>query len=827
MSHPRIWTLLLALLLGCTSIVPARADTLDKVLQILHTAGLVDGAVVDAKPLIECLIDGGSPTACAARIPTPAVGSALSGGDPKVKLVIDLVQAAQQRRWLDVLELTGTDVLAQVACNAGLPTGGPVKDFICGGLFVEIASQAKPVVRVVLVAVQSGSLDDWLKVAALLGPDLACRLLPDDVPGGDVICSTLAQIFGVATHAVAAAVQAVWGAINNFGDWISGQSKHMPVETYYDLYWRPWYHYGLWTRFKGDWGGLLSRIWHPCEEYFDSHTMSGDNARKTCDRLRDRFSSESAAMEQVLRAGGNAHVHTVAFELAKIFAVTDLGRDSAVAAHRRLVELTCATELRKRLPLPEPDPGLCPLMRQRWSQVPMAPDSLVEQIYQRCLAEQDLQSPEPSVYEVVCKSVGDSFQSALKMEAVQIENILMKLVQGGHCVQPNGWDRADGVKLTCSDFRAHQQCLAIAAAAHPKQRCSFDRSKSDARLAGQFIEALGGRTRCVRDPQWRLVCTRPWKQAECSALLTQARRQAEYADTPMQCVYTETPEFQAAKASAKQILDALNKPLSGDGRLRVQRPMVDALVNCKTDFDPLAIRCADSGRYAELAQRLPGARLPICPPDPLRNGADQPCWDGPLALPDNMRPSARDREPATDDDTPTLTGPDRVRPRGPAMTLPDNLRPGARDREPTTDDDTPALASPDRIRPRVPAMVLLPMRIQPEVRLASTEGVWGTTVVVSANGLARVRAGLCRIPVTVRLRNPTAAPSTPLRLGLRIAESQPEANVAALPANGAREVTLQVVVASGQRRLVATLTDPNGRELDTKTLSLRVEGSCG
>lgn len=789
MSRPRLWTLLLALLLGCTSIAPARADTLDKVLQILHTAGLVDGAVVDAKPLIECLIAGGSPTECAARIPAPAVGSALSGGDPKVRLVIDLVQAAQQRRWLDVLELTGTDVLAQVACNAGLPTGGPVKDFICGGVFVEIASQAKPVVRVVLTAVQSGSLDDWLKVAALLGPDLACRLLPDDVPGGDVICSTLAQVFGAAAQAVAAAVDAVWGAINNFGDWISGQSKHMPVETYYDLYWRPWYHYGLWTRFKGDWGGLLSRIWHPCEDYFDSHTMSGDNARKTCDHLRDRFSSETAAMEQVLRAGGNAHVHTVAFELAKIFAVTDLGRDSAVAAHRRLVELTCATELRKRLPLPQPDPGLCPLMRQRWSQVSSVPASLVEQIYQQCLAEQDLQSPEPSAYEVICKSVGDSFETALKTEAIQVEKVHMSLVQSGHCVMPNGWKRADGVKLTCSEFHAQQVCLAMAAAAHPKQRCTFDRNKSDKRLAGQIIEAIGGTTRCVRDPQWRLVCTRPWKQGECSALLTQARRQAEYADTPMQCVYTETPEFLAAKASAKEILDALNKPLSSDGRLRVQRP-IDALVNCKTDYDPLAIRCADSGRYAELAQRLPGARLPICPLDPLRNGADEPCWDGPLTLPDHLRPGARGREPATDDDAPTLVG-------------------------------------PDRMRPRVPAMALPAMRIQPEVKLASTEGVWESTVVVSANGLALVRAGLCRVPVTVRLRNPTAAPSAPLRLGLRIGESQPELNVPPLAAKGTRAVTLQVVVAPGQRRLIATLSDANGQELDSKTLSLRLEGSCG
>lgn len=791
MTGVRRWTLLLALLLGCAAIAPARADTLDKVLQVLHTAGLVDGAVVDAKPLIECLIGGGAPTECAARIPAPSVGSALSGGDPKVKLVVDIVIAAQQRRWLDVLELTGTDVLAQVACNAGFPTGGPVKDFICGGLFVEIAAQAKPVVRVVLSAVQSGSLDEWLKVAALLGPDLACRLIPDDVPGADVICSTLAQVFGAAAQAVAGAVQAVWGAINNFGDWISGQSKHMPVDTYYDLYWRPWYHYGLWTRFKGDWGGLMSRLWHPCVEYFDSHTMSAENARKTCDRLRDRFSAEGAAMEQVLRAGSSAHVHTVAFELAEIFAVTDLGRESAVPAHRRLVELTCATELRKRLPLPAPDPSLCPLMRQRWSQVPLVPADLAEKIYQQCLADQDLQTPEPSAYEVMCKAVGDSFENALRQRSAQVEKVLMQLVQGGHCKMPPGWQRADGVALTCTNFRAHQQCLAIAAAAHPKKRCTFDRAESDGRLAGQIIEALGGRARCGRNPQGQLVCTRPWKQPECTALLAQARRQAEYADTPMQCVYNETPEFKAARARAEEILDALNKTLPAAGRLRVQQPLTAALKNCKTGFDPLAIQCADSSRYAELSQRLPGASLPICAPDPQRNGADQPCWDGPVTLPDNMIERFRDRQSGADNDTPSPSDPNRVRPR------------------------LPAVASG------------IPVKIEPAVRLAATDGRWQTTVAIPAQGLARARSGLCRVPVLVRLRNPLASPSAPLRLSLRIGDSQPMVDVAPIAAKSTRELTLHVVVATGQRRLVATLSDANGQELDSQTLSLRVDGSCG
>lgn len=759
---------------------PAVADTLDQVLSILHSAGLVDGAVVEGKPLIQCLIDGGSLGQCEAKLPKPAVGSPLSGADPKVRLVVDIIRAAKGGRWLEVLELTGTDLLLQVACQAGLPVSGPVQNFVCGGLFAKVAQQAKPVVRRVLVAVGSGNLDDWLAVAALVGPELACQLVPGDVPGRDAICSTLSKVLVAAIDTAKAAVEAVWGTINNIGDWITGQSKHMPVDTYYALNWQPWYQYAVKVRLGagGDWNGLMGHLWDPCVEYFDSHTMSADNARKTCDRLRSRFSTETETFEQVLQLGGNAHQQTVAEPFAEIFAVTDIGMESAIPAHRRLVEMTCETELRKRLPFPAPDPGRCPRILEAKGHFPPMFGELFNKLHQRCVSDQTLQSAEPSAYNKVCGQVGAHFQTSLLDRAGRVEAGRRQLLMSGHCRAPADWKRRDGLVLTCTDWRAHQQCMTLAAAAHPGKRCTFDRADSDSRLAGQLIQALGGRARCGRQGG-KIVCTRPWKLPQCQALLAAARQQGEYADTPLSCTYQETTEFKAAKVRAKEILDALNAPLpapDGGGRMQVRKPpaLAAALNNCRFEEDPLAILCADAGRYVELSQRLPGAQLPICLPDPQHNGSDVPCWGGPVTLPDQIRP-----------------------PKG-------------------------------SIDPRTPQPIIRQSRIEisDRVRIADTTGTWETTVTISSRGLQRLRGGLCRVPVRVDLHNAGALTASGKRLNLRIGDHEAEAVIPDLKKGASQTLDLSIGAAAGQRRLVATVRGADGSEGSSRTLSLRIEASC-
>jgi hypothetical protein len=261
-------------------------------------------------------------------------------------------------------------------------------------------------------------------------------------------------------------------------------------------------------------------------------------------------------------------------------------------------------------------------------------------------------------------------------------------------------------------------------------------------------------------------------------LLDIARRQSEYADTALRCTYQETTEFKAAKVRAKEILDALNAPLpapASGGRMQVrQPPALAALNNCRFEEDPLAILCADAGRYAELSQRLPGAQLPICLPDPQHNGSDVPCWGGPVSLPDQIRP-----------------------PKG-------------------------------SIDPRTPQPTIRQARLEisDHVRIADTTGTWETTVTISARGLQRLRGGLCQVPVRVDLRNAGALTASGKRLNLRIGDHEAETVIPDLTKGASQTLDLSIGAAAGQRRLVATVRGADGSAGSSRTLSLRIEGNC-
>ncbi|MCW8891397.1 MAG: hypothetical protein OQL20_12125, partial [Sedimenticola sp.] len=317
----------IVLLVLCSLSVPfnAKADTLDTLLDILVLAGVVDPAIVDAKELINCLVNE-PPEQC-------LLGELQSSGfmpeDPGVRAVVEVVQAAYQSQWIKVLEVTGTEVLFQVVCKAGLSTAGPVKSFVCDGPFSEVVSKGKPVVRQVLVAIGSGDIGDWVKLVTMAGPELGCSLIPDSIPGKSAVCGPLAEVLAAAVGAINDAANAVWGGINNLGDWVSGQDKHMDRDHYYALYWQPWYHYATWLGVVHNWqglGNLLAYVRDPCEKYFDSHTMSQDNAQELCDGQRDRFSSEVKAFKSALDVAPDAYYEMAIKPLPAIYAIEDYGK---------------------------------------------------------------------------------------------------------------------------------------------------------------------------------------------------------------------------------------------------------------------------------------------------------------------------------------------------------------------------------------------------------------------------------------------------------------------------------------------------------------------
>ncbi|MCC7114196.1 MAG: hypothetical protein IT520_07425, partial [Burkholderiales bacterium] len=259
-SLERATALAAAALLFATSSAPARADTFDSILAILVTAGVVDPAVKDARPLIECLVKhDGNPVPCvdvqaklaqAAQAGKDAAGEqakaqakAFVPEDPAIQAAVAIIGAANRRDWLDVLELTGTDLLFSIACKAGLSVAGPMQGFICNGPFQDVAKLAKPVVREVLVVFGDPPPDIWRLITLVANLELACKITPS-FPGKDEACGTLAKalaaIGGLFVDAAKYGGKLVVSGADAVENWLFGDDSHMPYDRYYALYWLPW-----------------------------------------------------------------------------------------------------------------------------------------------------------------------------------------------------------------------------------------------------------------------------------------------------------------------------------------------------------------------------------------------------------------------------------------------------------------------------------------------------------------------------------------------------------------------------------------------------------
>src|SRR5689334_15545476 len=118
------WLASAALMIGLLVPAPSRADPLDTVLDVLYKAGVIDGNVHAAKPLISCLASGKNAVQCTA-------GNAKQtelANDPQVQNVLDIYQSFSQHDWYAVLKKAGITV------GCALVPGGEVKDVACGEL---------------------------------------------------------------------------------------------------------------------------------------------------------------------------------------------------------------------------------------------------------------------------------------------------------------------------------------------------------------------------------------------------------------------------------------------------------------------------------------------------------------------------------------------------------------------------------------------------------------------------------------------------------------------------------------------------------------------
>ncbi len=592
----------------------ARADTLDDVLAVLSTAGVVDPVVVEAKPMIQCLVNGQSVEICAEEAAGKAHG--FVPNDPKIKKVVDIFHAVQAKAWLDVFMLAGE----QVVCSL-IPTGGTIKDLFCG----EIFDVAEPVIASAYKAVIDG---DILGLVTTVGVGYACDLLPD-APGASELCGVLGEI----VQGVADAVGGMVGTFGNLLEDIAGQSQHMPVEEYYLKYWRNWLHYAVVKNLHTGQPhylhvGNYAMSSTSCQEYFDSHKMSASNAQKVCGIMKQRFLQEVDEVTKVWQAFP-----------ATFFAgwAAPNVRSWTVMYYSKLEEYAQVAG------------GHTGPHQSQHGKYLLKSDAPFKDLNAKCGAQLPLSMP-AMPYEVhavdkanmstargwACLQVGDLLAEALLAQKAILKAVLPKMTALG-CTKASN---AAAPYIYCQSYEKFKACRALYDGGESAEGniCQINQLAADPALAKAIAVKLGTK-RCHATPHStsysNVECERPWKQAQCKSLLDSLSSGA-FKKPTISCLLKHDRAFAAGKRDASEIVKNLSATSSGMGTVDPASGATSGLAiytpgecsrSADDEWDPLRIHCK-----AEAAKKKLAAMLPTCDPDPQKDGADKPCYDGPLTL---------------------------------------------------------------------------------------------------------------------------------------------------------------------------------------------------
>ncbi|MEW7982778.1 MAG: hypothetical protein AB2812_08300 [Candidatus Sedimenticola endophacoides] len=561
MPNPhRLLPPLLLLLLLFAPTAP-RADTLDTVIDVVLYA--VDPGLAESRPLVKCLAQGHSASTCAEQYAEQQANQAVAdamASDPKVRLIVDIVTAANAGKWIDVLELTGTDLLVQIACSAGMPGGGPVKSFVCSGLFGQVAGLAKPVVREILVAIKH---KDWMRLVALAGPDLACEIIPTNDPLSGTLCSVPGEVIGAVGGALSDAAGAI---VDKVGDLINGESPHISYDEYYARKFSLLPFKRAQERIvNGRQGlGLDPGEWNPCVSYFDDHQQKRDTAEKTCNDLGRRLHHEAEVLADYVATLPQTHFDAHIRPLVKD-RTAELMMSDGVEAYKVFVDQLPPGEW-TRLSFLTGRPAFFDFQKG---------ESLLFDIYQDCAFRMDDMiygqgqgvvafpgmTPE-SLLEWGCyQAAGKQFAEAMIMERLRILiSVQPQLVDTG--CDPRAANAQGSIVFKCNNHSGFALCR-DAFKGYRQSHCSTD-MEAASRTMGEEIAALLGARRCTYaeaskyeafDP--RVVCTRPWKRDQCEHLLAQ-KNAASGLPTKLDCKYMQEADFNQAQNLAREILQALN-----------------------------------------------------------------------------------------------------------------------------------------------------------------------------------------------------------------------------------------------------------------------------
>lgn len=593
----------------------ARADVLDDVLSILSTAGVVDPAVVEAKPMIQCLVDGKSVEACAELAAGQAQG--FVPNDPKIQKVVDVFHAVKANDWLEVFLLAGE----QVVCS--LVPGGAVKDLFCG----EIFDVAEPVITSAYEAVMDGNV---LKLVSAVGVEYACDLLPS-APGANELCGVLGEIVA----GVAKGVETAVGALGSLAEDIAGQTQHMPVEQYYLKYWRAWLHYTVVKKLHtGDafylYAGAYASGSTSCSEYFDSHKMSESNADKVCGVMKKRFLEEVEEVTKVWQAFPAAFFQGWAAPKAAGWAAAYHGKVDEYAQY--FGDFKGLNQHQHGMYLLKSNAPFKKLLQECHKQAPLAMPAIPSVVHN---ADKAIMGTAEGW---ACLRSAKLLADALLAEKAKINSLESKVTSLGCSKLPA--PSGPGKHFRCETYAAFQACEALypGGESQAESLCWVNGYDADPVLAQEIVDELGAkRCRTVQKPfnNYKLFdvrCDRPWKQAMCESLVDTLSA-GSHSPPSVACLMNNDRGFAAAKAEAASIVKKLNVVPTGMGSVDPGTGVTSGVAmhtnakcrSAENEWDPLRLHCAAESANQELA-----AALPTCLPDGNKDGADAPCYDGPM-----------------------------------------------------------------------------------------------------------------------------------------------------------------------------------------------------
>lgn len=621
--------LLVAIGLGLSAQQAAAIDkTVDTILDIVLQEMAPE--LKPAKPFVVCLIDtGGNVESCVKSFLGPvaadAKGQALEEAkkslpfnpdSPDVKLVMEIVQAANTGSWDVVIGKGGPYVARAVICVVFVPPG--VKSFGCPVIGYVIEHKAS-LVKQVLDKLKAKDVPGLVEVLlSEFGPGTVCELIPDSaLPAGSAVlkdmgCSVVGKILSGAMKLAEAAASLAVEGVDEAWDLVSGGNDYMPYNDYYTKYWRPGYHYGTWLCLdtngackypsgKGLWEMHAKSVYNSCKTYYDDHDHWEEDAAKVCKGMLGVFNKEVKKVSAAMQTAAQVYASEEAPKMAKLSAPADWGKAAAIDRMKQFQQ-QCTNAMKAKFAFP-------PSSKQ----------------------------PPVTAWAFVCKAPTDKFAAEYAAAQKQVTDTVKKLEALG-CKKAG---LATAPEISCATYDGFEACKGVYEGKLP---CTLETKKADTALADELLKQLGTK-RCkivdevkslpcpkmdgtlgtCQQAEKIILCSRPWKIDQCKALLSKKKAGASSA---VQCKGDGIglALFAEQSKQASGIVFKLNGGAGSkyqalgtkEGEAGAWKPATSD--NCKTIWDPLSISCKDVG---VLAQHQ--VSLPACQPDPNKDGADMPC----------------------------------------------------------------------------------------------------------------------------------------------------------------------------------------------------------